>query len=132
MDAATLVTLVLGIISTGGLIVVALINRNTSLAQKQLAQTSKESAEELRKLNERNQRIGEARLKREEAEWNAEKASRKLLRATATAVRDGKTNGEMSKALEAFDEAEDKEDAAQRESFLKLKAIYDEKQSSVH
>ena len=74
--------------------------------------------------NKHNNKVGMIHTEIEEADMNMSKYSRLLTKETAKAVKDGKANGELTKAIENFDNAFLGLESKKEEALKRLKKEY--------
>lgn len=74
--------------------------------------------------NEFNKEVGKIRTDIDESNIKMTKAERSLVRETAQAVKDGRSNGPLSKAIEVFDKAKDDLEIATEKQIAELKSLY--------
>lgn len=78
----------------------------------------------INRMEKRDSAFHKERLEIEEADMKMNKYSRLLTRQTAQAVKDGRSNGELSKAIRLFDEAFENLEEQQENAIQRLKEKY--------
>jgi hypothetical protein len=96
-----------------------------AVIQKNNAQALKQNSDQIKQMAQNNREIGELRLKEEMADKAMTGKSRSLVRETAVAVQQGRSNGELTNAIKEFDSEEGNYKRVHDEVYAKMVNVYE-------